>query len=307
MTSPAKMSLREKLKEILPSLLPERKENAIKGTELIARVRHVLGKEYSDRSIRSQFSFIALEEDSCLARVENGQGYYLRKEEEKASLHHMFDDDDDASRESEDPLHKALALAVRLYDTAGLGVFVYPIEEMESWEHPDFVAVHWPAGSMDSSGAYLMASDAPRELYCRAVCVSIAEDTATCRKAFFRALACGLWANETELLLLGDASEAAEELSQLASRYGVGIRTLGLNDDMLREFPRADGIFRADPSAARDLLSALPQGTLAHVRFNERPMLGEKEMPDIMAACQWAQGCINRGRVEAFEHRVAIN
>ena len=37
------MGLREKLNEILPTLLPEKAEDAIKGKELIARVRAVLG------------------------------------------------------------------------------------------------------------------------------------------------------------------------------------------------------------------------------------------------------------------------
>ena len=54
------MSLRDKLVEILPDLLPAREEEAIKGKELIARVRAVLGDAYSDHSLRSQFSFIAL-------------------------------------------------------------------------------------------------------------------------------------------------------------------------------------------------------------------------------------------------------
>ena len=52
------MALREKLNKILPTLLPEKAENAIKGKELIARVRAVLGEAYSDHSLRSQFSFM---------------------------------------------------------------------------------------------------------------------------------------------------------------------------------------------------------------------------------------------------------
>ena len=84
------MSLKQQLEEILPSLLPKREEDAIKGTELIARVRAILGDSYSDRSLRSQFSFIALEEDSCLARVPNGQGYYLRPSGESTSLHNIL-------------------------------------------------------------------------------------------------------------------------------------------------------------------------------------------------------------------------
>ncbi len=149
------MSLRERLHEILPGLLPAREEDAIKGTELIARVRSVLGETYSDRSLRSQFSLLALEPDSCLARIENGQGYYLRPAEGNGSnsLHSLFENEAEASREGHDPLHKALALAVRLYDTAGLGVFLYPVDGDESWGRPGLVGVLWPSGYWDAAGA----------------------------------------------------------------------------------------------------------------------------------------------------------
>ena len=220
------MSLRDKLVEILPDLLPAREEEAIKGKELIARVRAVLGDAYSDHSLRSQFSFIALEPDSCLARVANGQGYYLRTEETASSLHNMFESEAEASREGRDPLHKALALAVRLYDTAGMGVFVYPLETEESWEHADLVAVQWPAATTDETGALVFEpTDAPTPTL-RAVCVCIEPDVESCRRAFFRTLACALCTQEAELLLIGDEPDMPDELTRLASLYGVGIRAI---------------------------------------------------------------------------------
>jgi len=302
------VSLRDKLREILPALLPAREEEAIKGTELIARVRAVLGEEYSDGSIRSQFSFIALEPDSCLARVPNGQGYYLRQEGELLSLHNMFESEANASREGNDPLHKALALAVRLYDTAGLGVFVYPVDNEGSWAHPDLVAVHWPPGSIDAAGAYILADDTPQQASFCAVCAAMAWDAESCRLAFFRAMACGLWAQEAELLLLGEPPLAVqEELSRLASRYGVGIRILGADEETLDNLPRADEIFRAKAADARALLAGLPQLALAPPRRQERPLQGEQDLPDTAAALDWANACIARGRIEPYEFRVAVN
>lgn len=301
------MSLRDRLREILPTLLPKQEEDAIKGTELIARVRAVLGEEYSDRSLRSQFSFIALEPDSCLARVPNGQGYYLRPEGSAPSLHNMFENEANANRDGNAPLHKSLALAVRLYDTAGLGVFVYPVDGEESWNHPDFVAVHWPAGSVDGNGTYVIAPDAPKHATFRAVCLARAWDAETCRRAFFRTLACGLWAQESELLLIGNAFESAPELSRLAAMYGIGIRSLDLDDAALSALPRADALFRAHADDARTLLCGLPQMTLAHPRRHPRPIMPEEDMPDTGAVLRWAQSCIARGRIEAYESRVAIN
>ncbi len=297
------MSLKSKLEEILPGLLPKREEEAIKGTELIARIRAVLGDAYSDRSLRSQFSFMALEEDSCLARVETGQGYYLRSQEKEPSLHNMFAED--AGETGRSPLHKALALAVRLCDTAGWGVFVYPVEEEESWQHPDLVAVQWPAGRRDTTGAYIVDA-APEEalpIY-RAICVGFNDGKDSCRKAFFRALSCGYWAHETELILLpGESDDAAEaeELQSFAAQYGVGIHLL---DADLTLIPRADTLYRAETAEARDILAQIPYVTLATARHKQpSPPLPD----DIIPVAQWVQHCINKGRIEPFEQRVAIN
>ena len=295
------MGLREKLDEILPALLPENAESAIKGKELIARVREVLGDEYSDHSLRSQFSFMVLDADSCLARVENGQGYYLRTEGDEPNLQNVFG----GNAEGETSLHKAMALAVRLYDTAGQGVFVYPVEEDESWGHPDLVAVQWPAGAWDEDGAYIMEGDA-EELSFRAICVGFAEDEDSCRQAFFRALACGQWAQECELLLLPGAANE-DELTDLATRYGVGIRCLDADEEALAEMPRADEIFRLSTDEARTLLATLPQTTLARPRHRALSARAAAAMPDTAVVLQWARGCTARGRVESFEHRVAVN
>ena len=298
------MSLREKLNEILPQLLPTREEDAIKGTELIARVRAILGDSYSDRSLRSQFSFIALEEDSCLARVPNGQGYYLRTQDEAPSLHNIFADENGAGATGHSPLHKALALAVRLCDTAGMGVFVYPVEEEESWLHPDLVAVHWPAGTRNEEGAYLVDTTAENQspVY-RAVCVAFNDGDESCRKAFFRALSCGNWAHETSLLLLpGESEEAADldVLQSLAAQYGVGIH---LVDADLERLPRADDLYRAEADEAREILAQIPRVELAAPRHSGL----RASLPDaISMVTQWVEHCINKGRIETFEQRVAI-
>ncbi len=306
------MSLRERLHEILPSLLPTREEDAIKGTELIARVRGVLGDTYSDRSLRSQFSLLALEPDSCLARIANGQGYYLRPAEGTAgnSLHSLFENEADASREGSDPLHKALALAVRLYDTMGLGVFLYPVEDDESWGHPDLVAVQWPAGHWLADGTYIMdaaTAEAPREATFRAVCVGFADSAESCRMSFFRALACGQWSQEVELLLLPgpDSAEVEAELAGLAARYGVGVQLLPIGADTLELLPRADLIFRADAEDARALLVGTPRRVLALPRH--RAPLPLAAMPDTDVVRAWVERCLSAGRVESYEQRVAVN
>lgn len=295
------MGLREKLDDILPTILPDKAESAIKGKELIARVRAVLGDDYSDHSLRSQFSFMVLDATSCLARVENGQGYYLRNDDAPPSLQNVFG----GNAGGDTMLHRAMALAVRLYDTAGQGVFVYPVDGEESWEHPDLVAVQWPAGAWDAEGAYIMEGEA-EELAFRAICVGFADDEESCRQAFFRALACGQWAQESELLLLPGAANE-DELTDLAARYGVGIRCLDADEPALEAMPRADEIFRLSTDEARTLLASLPQSTLARPRHRPLSERAAAAMPDTAVVLQWARGCATRGRVEAYEHRVAVN
>ena len=299
------MSLREKLCEILPSLLPEREEEAIKGRELIARVRAVLGDAYSDHSLRSQFSFMVLDPSSCLARVENGQGYYLRREGDEESLQNLFRDGAAELRESADPYHKALALAVRLYDTAGLGVFVYPPEEMESWERPDLVAVQWPSGHLEADGAYVIEDKDAAPTF-RAVTVALCDTAEDARRAFYRALACGLWAEESELLLL-PAAEAPEELSRLAARFGVGVRCMAADAELLSELPGADEIFRMNAADARELLSEVALTTLSHPRSHAVSAVDAADLPAAGVVQQWAKHCAARGRIEACEQRVAVN
>ena len=299
------MNLRDRLREILPPLLPRREDEAIKGRELIARVREVLGDTYSDGSLLTQFSLLALEEDSCLARIANGQGYYLRRAGDPLpSLHDVFAGQD-AAAPAESLLHRAMALAVRFYDTAGLSVFAYPVEEDESWAHPDLVAVQWPAGHWGADGAYVM--EPPRSAASlRAVCVGVADSAEACRQAFYRALACGQWAQESELLLIGPAGDAAEELTRLAAQYGVGVRALA-SPELLEGLPRADALFRAGADEARALLEELPHALLALPRHRPTPPQPLEETPDVAPVHAWVQQCITRGRVEPYERRVALS
>lgn len=293
------MNLRDRLREILPDLLPRREEEAIKGRELIARVREVLGDTYSDGSLLTQFSLLALEEDACLARIANGQGYYLRHAGDPLpSLHEVFAGQ---GATAADPLHRALALAVRLYDTAGQSVFVYPMEAEESWSHPDLVAIQWPAGRWGADGAYTMEPAEQRRAAYRAVCVEQALSAEHCRRAFFRALSCGHWAQETELLLIGHPGDAESMLVALATRYGVGVRYFAE-----LELPRADAIFHADEQEARELLHRLPPTLLAPPRHTERPLLTPEETPEVAPVMYWAEQCVAGGRVEAYERRVAV-
>lgn len=75
----ATMNLRDQLKEILPEILPPNPAEPIKGTELIRLVKFSLKQEYSDATLRYHFSIMCCDPASPIAKVEQGQGYYLRR------------------------------------------------------------------------------------------------------------------------------------------------------------------------------------------------------------------------------------
>lgn len=72
------MNLREKLKIILPQLLPANPAESMKSTELIRLVKLRLKQEYSDALLRYHFSIMCYDPASPIAKVEKGEGYYVR-------------------------------------------------------------------------------------------------------------------------------------------------------------------------------------------------------------------------------------
>ena len=79
------MNLRDQLKEILPDILPRNPNQSIKGTELIELVKYRLKQDYSDATLRYHFSIMSCDPSSPIAKVEQGQGYYLRS----STIHSM--------------------------------------------------------------------------------------------------------------------------------------------------------------------------------------------------------------------------
>ncbi len=307
------MSLRQKLREILPDILPDSPGRAIKGTELIRRVRSILGGDYSDRSYRSQFSLMMLDPESCLARVENGQGYYLRSPNEAGkrrtrSLHDLF-----VREKGEDEgnsfFRQLLALGARFQGACGKGVFVFPDEEEEAWNHPDLVSVTWPSGYWDS-GAYCFLPSKGQESapFYRSVCLASISGFVGAKRALFRALATSLWADEAELMLFGNELLPGDEgeLVQLGAMYGVGILLIPLTNKQFDQLPGAGALFRADDEEWREMSRNIPCRVLFPPRFR-RSRLPVVEGDEIAVVRSWVEGCLARRRVEACELRVSIS
>ena len=282
------MSLRSQLEELLPELLPSDPAQAIKGTELIRLVRLRLGEEYSDASLRYHFSFMASEPDSEIAKVERGQGYYRRMRERDGQraprgLLPLF-----LGENEPDALNcraKALALAVRQYDTTGRGVFVFSTSETgTSWVKPDLAVVEWPEGEWEGNALVFDKSALQRRrmigapmMGIRSVCVARMPGGEDGRREFFRTLATSRWAQCGELVIVGELPDDSEcaALRGLAAEFGVGVLCLEIADERLGELPGVE----ADT--------------------------GETLGGEFGALFDWLAACLERGSVEEYEFRVS--
>ena len=306
------MSLRSQLEELLPELLPSDPAQAIKGTELIRLVRLRLGEEYSDASLRYHFSFMASEPDSEIAKVERGQGYYRRMRERDGQraprgLLPLF-----LGENEPDALNcraKALALAVRQYDTTGRGVFVFSTSETgTSWVKPDLAVGEGNALVFDKSALQRRRMIGAPMMGIRSVCVARMPGGEDGRREFFRTLATSRWAQCGELVIVGELPDDSEcaALRGLAAEFGVGVLCLEIADERLGELPGAEEIFKAGDEECAALLAELTPVRLAAGRLKTLEAdTGETLGGEFGALFDWLAACLERGSVEEYEFRVS--
>lgn len=313
------MSLRTQLEELLPELLPSTPTQAIKGTELIRLVRLRLGEEYSDASLRYHFSLMASERDSGIAKVERGQGYYKRiqKNDEQGSprgLLPLFLGKNNPSELNNSA--KALALAVRQYDTTGRGVFVFSTSETgSSWVKPDLAVVEWPEGEWEKNALIFDKSALQRRriigapmMSIRSVCVARMPGEEDFRREYFRTLATSHWAQSGELVIVGELPDDSEcaTLRALAAEFGIGVLCLDITDERLNQLPSAEEIFKARDEECAVLLSELTPVRLAAGRQKILEAdTGEALGGEFGAMFDWLAACLERGSVEEYEFRVS--
>lgn len=258
------MNLRDQLKEILPDILPRNPAQAIKGTELIELVKHRLKQEYSDATLRYHFSIMSCDPSSPIAKVEQGQGYYLRT----ATIHTMNSARNlfrsgDASADGNGAFSGAefgLAMGraskfravVRRY-LESVRQYPFVFEESFSqdawanrWRVPDLAVVDWLTTGSDSPSMDPRKLEVHRRmgespLRITAVKLRLELETATVLEDLYQCLSAAEWANVGELIVAApiDDPALAAEVSRFAGRHGIGVISFGLGEDMLDDLPEA--------------------------------------------------------------------
>lgn len=321
------MTLRDQLKEILPELLPANPAAAIKGTDLIVLAKTRLRQEYSDATLRYHFTIMCSDPGSPIAKVEQGQGYYLRRQHTggavptmtQARLGMFTETDSEVLDRAASRLQKFRAVLARDAETTGRFPFLFdssfaggaPWENV--WKCPDAAIVDWECG--DVAGESLALDGPEMELKralgvppCSICAVKLKlEITAgSWREDFFHALSASRWAHSGELVIATAIPDEhlADELRRLGHEHGLGIVTCGLDPEMLDDLRPWYQIPDMTPREFEALQQRFRRQRLSSARPRPldwrltRQLRGENaEFEDLF---HWLQHCLAGGRTVSW-------
>lgn len=325
------MSLREHLRNVLPEILPPDPKDAIKGTELIELVKLKLEQKYSDATLRYHFSIMSCDPSSPIAKVEHGQGYYLRTNTlaSMKSARHMISPSQSTfgdvfgyttSNEALLRANKFRAIVARCEENEGKLPFVLEntfgdeAQYDDLWKYPDVVSINWQIGQASERGVefdrdmlQLQRSfgSQPFTLHSMKMKLEMRQDTF--REDFFQCLSNSRWAHFGELVIAEpiEAADIAESLRSLGSEFGIGVTSLGLTAEILDELP--------EPDVIRHFTERELEGLHKLIRFQRisesrpRNELGWEQVrsirssnPEIEQMFQWLSHSLDNGQAEPF-------
>ena len=261
------MSLREQLRKLLPEILPADSKDAIKGTELIQLVKYRLKQDYSDATLRYHFSIMSCDPSAPIAKVEHGQGYYLRTNTLTAmsSARHLLSAreatfggaDDQDSTQALFRANKFRALVARYYESGQR--FPYVLKQTfdenaqfdDLWKFPDMAIVDWEVGvaeegrvRFDQDMIQLKRSFGSQPFTLRSMKMKLDVSIETCREDFFQCLSNSRWAHYGEFVIATPVEDEKliEELRALGAEFGIGVTSFGLTADEIDSLPEPGAI-----------------------------------------------------------------
>lgn len=304
------MSLREQLRDILPQILPASPVEAIKGTELIRLVRHKLPDEYSDATLRYHFSILSYDPSSPIAKVDQGQGYYLRlgrmEPRDEAINLRMFDGESAGENQSSMRTARFRSVVERHCVHGGRYPFSLTQGPAGQWELPDLVITEWDfeADNDDTPRLDETMLNLKRHLGVSTVEITAAQlklgiTLDSCNEDFFQTLSATRWSNHGEILIAEKVSDEAlvETLRNLGHQYGIGVTSFGLDLDLLDELPLPDDIRRMNAAEFESLQTLLKVQRISvgsrrsHLDWQHLSTLKRKHerLSDMLS---WLNGCL---------------
>jgi len=250
------MNLREQLRHILPDILPDDPEEAIKGTELIRLVRLRLGDDYSDATLRYHFSILSYDSTSPIAKVDQGQGYYQRLSKPASANgtgRLLFGGEVEG-----DVLQSRFLRLLTIYERLCLLRSHYPfrlngrpefaLDVRGLWDIPDLITAEWDletgadeVARFDTGMLDLRRHLGGPEVGLSGVQLKIGLTLDNYTAEFFQALSATRWTLQSELVIAEPLNDEAlvDALRSLGNQFGVGISTLGINSAQIDDLPSA--------------------------------------------------------------------
>lgn len=309
------MSLREQLRDILPQILPTDPSESIKGTELIRLVRYRLGAEYSDATLRYHFSILSYDPTSPIAKVDQGQGYYLRLHSTDAPYlepisQGLFDGEGSALDIERLRYARFRSIIERLNLHQARYPFLLRQNSGGHWELPDLIITDWDLEpdrderpQLDQPIMHLKSQLGVSTVSITAALLKLSVGLESCRHDFFQTLSSTHWANRGELLLAEKVRDEAlvESLRTLGQRYGIGVTSLGLDLATLDELPAPGQIRQMSASEFESLQTYLQPQRISvgthrnHLDWQTFATLKQKHH-SISQLTRWLNDCLEKGR-----------
>jgi hypothetical protein len=325
------MSLRDQLKDVLPQILPTNPAEAVKGTELIRLVKYRLRQEYSDATLRYHFSILCCDPSSPIAKVDQGQGYYLRTArmtnwgEARALAAGLGAYGADLFQNGP-ALDQVVARAAKLraiYERVALGenrfacTFGTGSTLQNVWRYPDVSVVDWELDEATEAGSFALSRSLiemklslgvqPFTLVSLKLVPAITHENL--REVFYQTLSTSSWAHAGELIIGAPVldGQLADELRRLGGEHGLGISSLGLSVEALDELAEASTITAMDERAFESF-----QTTRLSPQKITRPAIRSslqwrqiselrRDSEDFAAFFTWIEGCLRAGQAAPFE------
>jgi hypothetical protein len=265
---PNHMNLRDQLKKILPDILPSNPADSIKGTELIDLVKYRLNSDYSDATLRYHFSIMSCDPSAPIAKVEQGQGYYLRSTtiHSLESARNLITSSQGLLLDTADPNADPADVDVMITRANKFRSVFQRFTEMSNgfpflfersfsgdhggtnrWRFPDAVVVDWQVGRIDEDNGFSLDHDqievrrrlSSPPFSVGGVKLKLGISHNTLREDMFQCLSTSLWTNTGELVVAAPIADEQllEEIRQLAGQFGIGVTSFGLTAEDLDDLP----------------------------------------------------------------------
>ena len=275
-------------------------------------MRFRLGDEYSDATLRYHFSILSYDPTSPIAKVDQGQGYYMRQTAAAPGQdtygQGLFPNGDDPSDISRSRFHRFRAIVERHSLHSARYPFLLTQNPVGDWDLPDVVITDWDFETdnddtprLDESMMKLKRHLGVSTVSLTAAQLKLSVTLETCTADFFQTVSATRWANMGEIYIAESVRDEAlvDSLRKLGHQYGIGITSFGVDLTLLDEMPPPSEIRNLTAAEFESLQTLLKVQRLSvgthrsHVDWNHLSTLRKKH-DNIARMIAWLNDCLDK-------------